>query len=38
VQGTGEESPFTAQDLSRLLKLAKKGITGLLQAQEKLLR
>ncbi len=38
VQGTGERAPFSARELSRLLKLAQKGIAELLEAQQKALR
>jgi ribonuclease PH len=37
VQGTGEQAPFTADDLSRLLKLAEKGTAELFRAQQKAL-
>ena len=33
VQGTGEDAPFTQRDLSRLLKLAGKGIAELIELQ-----
>jgi len=38
VQGTGEQTPFTRQELSRLLKLSEKGTTELFRAQQKALR
>jgi ribonuclease PH len=38
VQGTGEESTFSQKELSRLLKLAGKGIAELLAIQQKALR
>jgi ribonuclease PH len=38
VQGTAEKEPFTPQQLSTLLGLAKKGIGQILQAQKKALR
>jgi ribonuclease PH len=34
VQGTGEESPFSRQDLNDLLALAEKGIKSMIQAQK----
>ncbi|MBM3860920.1 MAG: ribonuclease PH [Verrucomicrobia bacterium] len=37
VQGTGEQAPFTTQELSRLLKLAEKGTTELFRAQQQAL-
>lgn len=37
VQGTGEQAPFSARDLSRMLKQAEKGIADLLRVQEKAL-
>jgi len=38
VQGTGEESPFSGRDLSRMLKLAEKGMAELFRTQQKALR
>jgi ribonuclease PH len=37
VQGTGEARPFGADELGRLLKLAKKGIDELIEAQKAVL-
>ena len=38
VQGTGEQSPFSSEQLSRLLRLAEKGVVPLFRAQQKALR
>ena len=38
VQGTGEDKPFSKDDLGRLLKLAESGIKKLLAAQRRVLR
>jgi len=37
VQGTGEDAPFTQQQMSAMLKLARKGIAELIAAQKKAL-
>jgi ribonuclease PH len=37
VQGTGEEATFTGRDLSRMLKVASKGVARLFRAQQKAL-
>jgi len=37
IQGTGEDKPFSKNDLARLLKLAEGGIKKLLAIQEKAL-
>ncbi|MDA5108949.1 ribonuclease PH [Brevibacillus thermoruber] len=37
LQGTGEEAPFTGEQLQELLSLAKKGIDGLIAAQKEAL-
>jgi len=37
VQGTGEDRPFTRQELNRLLELGEKGITELIAAQKEAL-
>ncbi|MNW68738.1 Ribonuclease PH [compost metagenome] len=37
VQGTGEERPFTRQELDQLLGLGEKGIHELIAAQEEVL-
>lgn len=37
IQGTAEESPFSAETLGKMLKLAKKGIDELILAQRKVL-
>ncbi|MDD5132008.1 MAG: ribonuclease PH [bacterium] len=38
VQGTGENSTFSKEELDKLLQVAKKGITELLQAQQEALK
>jgi len=38
VQGTGEEAPFTKEQLTELLQLGEKGIEKLIAAQHKALR
>lgn len=38
VQGTGEESPFSREDLNELLNLAEKGIKQMIQAQKDALK
>jgi len=38
VQGTGEEATFTKAELDRLLRLASRGVKGLIDLQEKALR
>jgi len=38
VQGTGEDAPFTQQQMTAMLKLAKKGITELMAMQQKALK
>jgi ribonuclease PH len=38
VQGSGEESTFTPEELSAMLVLGKKGIIELLAAQQEILR
>jgi ribonuclease PH len=38
VQGTGEDAPFTQQQMTAMLKLANKGITELMAIQQKMLR
>ena len=38
VQGTGEEAPFTKEQLNDLLQLGEKGIEKLIAAQKKALR
>ncbi|MEM8800382.1 MAG: ribonuclease PH, partial [Pseudomonadota bacterium] len=37
IQGTGEEAPFTEEDLLRLLRLARIGCADIVTAQEKAL-
>lgn len=37
IQGTAEQDPFSAETLGKMLKLAKKGITELIQAQKEVL-
>lgn len=37
VQGTGEDSPFSRQELDELLRLAEEGILGLIEAQREAL-
>jgi ribonuclease PH len=38
VQGTGEDAPFTQQQMSAMLKLARKGIAELMSIQKEVLR
>lgn len=38
IQGTGEQSPFTRDDLQELLRLGEKGINNMIHAQKESLK